>query len=345
VGSPYDWHRVGAAWAFIKSSLAPAPEVARVSPSRGPRSGGTTVTITGANFTGATNVGFGATSATSFTVNSAASITAVSPAGTGTVDVTVTGAGGVSSMGEGDRFEYIVPGSALPPSVAAVSPGEGPSSGGTSVTITGSNLGGVRAVKFGSVSATGFKVSSNGSITAVTPAEAPGTVDVTVANATGPSRASNRDLFTFRAGGAKTGSGAAASGGVLGFGSGSGLCSVKLISKRVAVKSPGRAALRLLVSGSGRCAGKLRLRVKLKAGRGRFRLQTIGTAVFSVPAGRGAVIRMSLNAAGRRLLSRGRGHLNASILITRLTPVPVLAQSASVRLARVKARRAAAQRK
>src|SRR6185437_15766225 len=64
--------------------------VASVAPSSGPQPGGTTVTITGANFSEATAVSFGATPAASFTVNSASSITAVSPAGTGVVDVTVT---------------------------------------------------------------------------------------------------------------------------------------------------------------------------------------------------------------------------------------------------------------
>ncbi len=338
-GSPYDARRIGAAYAFVESALPAAPEVSKVSPTRGPRAGGTTVTITGANFTGATGVAFGTTSASEFTVDSANSITAVSPAGTGTVDVTVTGAGGVSATVEGDSFEYIVPGSSLPPSVGSVLPAEGPSTGGTTVTITGSSLAGVTAVKFGAVAARSFTMSSNGSITAVTPAQAPGAVDVTVTNAIGSSQTTKRDLFTFVAPGAG-GSSVTGAGGVLGFGAASGLCRVTLISKRIAVQKPGRAALRLLVGGSGRCVGKLRLRVKLKAAHGRFKLQTIGTAVFSAPAGRGTVIRVKLNAAGRRLLARGHGRLNASILITRVTPAPLLAQSASVRLTRVKAAKA-----
>ncbi len=299
------------------------------------------MTITGANFAEASGVSFGSTAATSFTVNSANSITAVSPAGTGTVDVTVTGPGGTSAAGAGDRFEYVLPSSSLPPSVSTLSPSQGPSSGGTTVTITGSSLDSVTAVKFGAIAAASFTVGSNSSITAVAPAQAPGVVDVTVTNATGTSQASKRDLFTYLPASAAVTGVATATGGVLGFGASSGgLCSVKLISKRIAVQRPSRAALRLLVSGAGRCVGKLRLRVKLKAAHGRFVLKTIATAVFSAPAGRGVVIKTKLNAAGRRLLARGHGRLNASITITRVTPVPLLAQSASVRLMRVRARRA-----
>src|ERR1700704_2401564 len=53
----------------IAAILAPSafalmpPEVENVSPNRGPLAGGTEVTITGANFTGATAVAFGSASA------------------------------------------------------------------------------------------------------------------------------------------------------------------------------------------------------------------------------------------------------------------------------------------
>jgi hypothetical protein len=338
VGSPYDSRRIGAAWAFAEGA-EPEPVVTGVSPGRGPRAGGTSVTITGIDFLGATAVDFGATAATSFTVNSGSSITAVSPAGTGTVDVTVVGPGGRSAIVPEDRFQYVLPISLLPPSVSRVTPTEGPSGGGTSVTITGANLAGASAVSFGTQAATRFTVNSASSITAVSPAASPGAVDVFVTTANGTSRAVAGDRFTFLAASAAStaagGAGGGAAGGVLGFGSASS-CSVSLRSKRIAVQAPGRAALRLLVGGAGRCTGKLRLRVKVALGHHRSILRTIGTAVFSIPAGRGAVIRMKLNAFGRALLSRRHGRLNASILITRTTPAPLLARSSSVRLVRVK---------
>ena len=70
------------------------PTITTVSPISGSVDGGTSVTITGTNFTGATAVTFGATP-TSFTVDSDTQITCTSPAGSlGTVDVTVTTPGG-----------------------------------------------------------------------------------------------------------------------------------------------------------------------------------------------------------------------------------------------------------
>ena len=83
------------------------PTVASVNPNTGPTSGGTSITITGTNFSGATAVRFGSNAAASFTVNSATQITATSPAGIGTVDVTVTTAGGTSATSTADQFTYV----------------------------------------------------------------------------------------------------------------------------------------------------------------------------------------------------------------------------------------------
>ena len=63
--------------------LQAAPAVTGISPASGPESGGTTVTITGTDLTGATDVQFGNTSAINFTVDSPTQITATAPAGTG----------------------------------------------------------------------------------------------------------------------------------------------------------------------------------------------------------------------------------------------------------------------
>src|SRR5258708_17969034 len=82
------------------------PTVANVNPNTGPMQGGTSVTITGTNFSGATAVRFGNNAAGSFIVNSTTQITATSPAGIGTVDVTVTTAGGTSATSTADQFTY-----------------------------------------------------------------------------------------------------------------------------------------------------------------------------------------------------------------------------------------------
>ncbi|HEY5026038.1 MAG TPA: IPT/TIG domain-containing protein [Acidimicrobiales bacterium] len=169
------------------------PTVTSVAPTAGSTVGGTSVSISGANLTGATAVDFGPTSATSFTVHNNSSISATAPAGSqGTVDVTVTTPGGTSTTRSGDRFAYYIP-----PRVTGVSPALGPTSGGFSVTISGTNFSGVTAVSFGNKSASGFTVNSATSISATDPIGSAGIVDVTVATPGGTSPDVTADEFTY----------------------------------------------------------------------------------------------------------------------------------------------------
>jgi hypothetical protein len=85
------------------------------------------------------------------------------------------------------------------PSVSEVSPSAGPTVGGTSVTITGVNLGGATGVAFGSVRAASFTVVSPTEIIATSPPGAAGTVDVTVTTAAGTSSRTAADQFTYEA--------------------------------------------------------------------------------------------------------------------------------------------------
>ncbi len=81
--------------------LYPAPIVESVG-------GGTSVSISGKYFTGATQVTFGGTNAVTFTVNSDTSITATPPSGTPgqTVHVRVTSSGGSSPATPADEYTY-----------------------------------------------------------------------------------------------------------------------------------------------------------------------------------------------------------------------------------------------
>jgi hypothetical protein len=88
-------------------ALALPPVVTGVSPTQGPVAGGTTVTITGTNLGGATQVSFGSTVVTNFLSDTPTQITLVSPAGTGTVDVQVTTANGISATTTADQFAYV----------------------------------------------------------------------------------------------------------------------------------------------------------------------------------------------------------------------------------------------
>jgi Ni,Fe-hydrogenase III small subunit len=89
---------------------APLPTISTVNPTTG--TSGTTITITGSNFSGATAVNIGGVPAVSFTVNSATSISAVVPnSGSGAVTVT-TGNGSVTN-GNFSLSTLTPPGNAL----------------------------------------------------------------------------------------------------------------------------------------------------------------------------------------------------------------------------------------
>lgn len=83
------------------------------------------------------------------------------------------------------------------PTVTNISPISGLPSGGTSVTITGTDLAGAATVDFGATSAASFAAVSPTTITAVSPEESVGTVDVTVTTPGGTSAVSTADQFTY----------------------------------------------------------------------------------------------------------------------------------------------------
>jgi hypothetical protein len=173
-------------------TLAP-PTVTGVSPTTGPMSGGTNVTVYGSNFAPGAVVDFGTSAAGSVTVVSPTELTAASPAAAaGTVNLTVTTSTGTSAVTTADQFTYIPP-----PSVTAVSPDYGGTGGGTSVTITGSNFSGATGVLFGTARATSFTVVSPTSISATSPAGSSGTVAVTVSTPYGTSATTSADEFTY----------------------------------------------------------------------------------------------------------------------------------------------------
>jgi hypothetical protein len=151
------------------------PTVTSVSPNIGTTGGGTAVTITGTNFASGATVTFGTAAAANVVAVSSTSITATTPAGSaGAVTVTVTNPGVLSgSLTNG--FTYVVA-----PTVTGVSPNNGPTGGGTAVTITGTNFAAGAAVTIGSAAATNVVVVSSTSITATTPAHSSGAVTVTV---------------------------------------------------------------------------------------------------------------------------------------------------------------------
>ncbi|MEV0494149.1 IPT/TIG domain-containing protein [Streptomyces atratus] len=163
-----------------------APFKQSISPNSGSTAGGETVTITGTGLSTASGVSFGANTAVP-TVVSDSQITVVAPAGAaGAVGVSVTTAGGTNN---GLSYTYVAV-----PTVTAVAPAAGPTSGGTAVTITGTGLATTTEVTFGGTPAP-FTVVSDTAVSAVAPPGAAGLVDVVVSNDAGSATATG--AFTY----------------------------------------------------------------------------------------------------------------------------------------------------
>jgi RHS repeat-associated protein len=177
--------------------LPPRPTVTGLSLTSDTTLGGALVTILGTALTGATAVSFGGVPGISVTVNSDTSITAHAPPmpAQGVVDVTVSTPGGISQMVPADHFTYVPPPA---PVVTGLAPMNGLPSGGTLVTIVGSNfVAGATTVSFGGVAVTSVSVTAPSLLTVFSPAHPAGVVDVTVTTPGGTSAVTGADHFTY----------------------------------------------------------------------------------------------------------------------------------------------------
>ncbi|OLC49269.1 MAG: hypothetical protein AUH82_00960 [Chloroflexi bacterium 13_1_40CM_4_65_13] len=157
------------------NGAAQPPTISGFTPTSGPV--GTSVSISGTNFTGATAVAFNGASA-NFTVTSASAIQATVPAGASSGTISVTTPGGTATSSGG--FTVV-----NAPAISSFTPTSGPV--GASVTINGSSFSGATAVAFNGVSAS-FTVSSDNAIqTAVPAGAATGPLSVTTPGGTATS--------------------------------------------------------------------------------------------------------------------------------------------------------------
>ena len=144
-----------------------------VTPNQGGFLGGTVITITGANLTSTYEVTVGGASCTNVAVLSPTSVRATTPAGSpGPASIAVRTLAGTTLASA--PFTY------LQSSISSVVPSLGIYTGGTAITITGTNLSGATSVTVGGVPATNVVAVSSTTVTAVTPAGSVGAVDVTV---------------------------------------------------------------------------------------------------------------------------------------------------------------------
>ncbi|WP_329143869.1 IPT/TIG domain-containing protein [Streptomyces sp. NBC_01456] len=159
------------------------PRLFDVTPQQGPIAGGNTVLLTGSGLQGANLVTFGGTPATIVAVDPyGGSITVLAPAHpAGVVQVVATTPRGVSNP---VYYTYVVvppPG----PTVTALVPNTGPTTGGTAFAITGTGLTGA-TVTFNGVPATGVSVNPAGTLlTGITPPGPAGNVPVVVTTPAG----------------------------------------------------------------------------------------------------------------------------------------------------------------
>lgn len=288
--------------------FGPKPSVEAVKPDKGPSAGGTTVTVTGEHLAEATAVRFGEVEAGDIKV---------APDGKSLTAVSPSGTGKVDVRVETPigASERNAPADQFTYVTKEIGESKGGGEGG------GENGGG-----------------SGGA------GEPPPKGGVNEA----PNGETNKED---KAGVTRVGSagGLTAKGGVLPFGPFSGgACGASLLSKKAFVRRHGRAVIVLRGTGSGRCSGKLTLRVKVAqariAGKQVVKLRNIGVASFVIAAGQTRAFTIKLGAAGRLLLQAGHGRLNTSLLIVKSSPAPVQARSASVRLTQLEPSKRVAKR-
>ena len=132
-----DWQQLHPASAGHQRTFPSAgPTFTSITPPSGPTTGGTPVTITGSNFVsgGSFGVTIGGTNANGVYVNPT-TITATTPAhAAGAVNVVITNNDGQTVTGA-NAFTY-----SAGPTFSSITPSSGPTTGGTPVTITGSNF-------------------------------------------------------------------------------------------------------------------------------------------------------------------------------------------------------------
>ena len=150
-----------------------------LSPSASLPAGGGTVTLTGTNFASPMTVTIGGASCTNVQIVSDTTATCTVPSGTlGSADVVVSSpTGDVTLAG---AFSY-----ANDPTISSVSPTSGPSTGGTTITISGTGFVPGTTVKVGGATCTNVVIISSTSLTCTTPAGNPGNAPIVVTTPVG----------------------------------------------------------------------------------------------------------------------------------------------------------------
>ncbi len=168
----------GLASLFNAFTYVAGPAIASATPSFGPLTGGTAVTLSGGGFLGQSlTITVGGALATLVAVQNDAALTFVTPPGlAGAQDLVVAGQGGQATLAKG--FVYVDP-SVTAFGVVAIVPSGGPAAGGTGVAVIGTGFpDGGFGVWLGDAGPVAAAPSTPNEAALVTPPGAVGTVDV-----------------------------------------------------------------------------------------------------------------------------------------------------------------------
>ncbi|WP_321506781.1 IPT/TIG domain-containing protein [uncultured Methanoregula sp.] len=168
------------------ASAASVPIITVLSPSGGPVTGGTVVTITGSGFTGTKDVLFGGKSVNGLNIINDSQLTVITPQHPEErVLISIITAEGVPGFMEPfTMFQYSYEKFPLP-RLSGISPSSGPASGGT-VRITGSGFTGTKEVLFGKQPGAVLDIVDDSHLTVSAPFSFfPGSVPVSIRNARG----------------------------------------------------------------------------------------------------------------------------------------------------------------
>lgn len=152
------------------------PMISSISPSSGPPSGGTQVTIVGSGLSSASeadDISFGSVSASSIVSVTDSQLVVITPPASaiGSVPISLVTPNGAVIWEAG--FDYMI-------SIGSIYPESGPVAGGTSLTVSGSGLLQLTGIQFNDTAATSMTITSDNQLTVVTPpAAVAGAVDVT----------------------------------------------------------------------------------------------------------------------------------------------------------------------
>jgi hypothetical protein len=115
---------------------------------------------------------------------------------------------------------------------------------------------------------------------------------------------------------------------------------ISLDGSTIDVQRNHEALIKLTCTGTATCRGELTLTAKSAGKKGKNgKPKKIGTAAFSIPAGKTKTIKLTLSRTGRAFLDAAHGHLSASLTILKTVPTPSTSQSHRVHLVQQKAKK------